>query len=71
MEAMPDHDGAGTLSADEGDDTRPLLSRIDKAPPPVDDVSREPGWQFMVTGAAPLSGDEPQSNVPQTNIQSA
>ena len=71
MEAMPDHDGAGTLSAAEGDDTRPLLSRIDKAPPPVDDVSREPGWQSMVTGAAPLSGDEPQSNVPQTNIQSA
>jgi type VI secretion system ImpM family protein len=71
MEAMPGHDAAGTLSAAKGDDTRPLLSRIDKAPPPVDDISRESGWQSMVTGAAPLSGDEPQSNVPQTNIQSA
>lgn len=71
MEAMPVQDAAGTLPAAEGDDTRPLLPRIDKAASPVDDVSREPEGQAMVTGAAPLPCDEPQSNVPQTNIQSA
>ncbi|MCE2689624.1 MAG: type VI secretion system-associated protein TagF [Rubrivivax sp.] len=71
MEATPVQDAAGTLPAAGGDDTRPLLPRIDKAASPVDDVSRESGWQAMVTGEAPLAGDEPQSNVPQTNIQSA
>ncbi|MEI8266712.1 MAG: type VI secretion system-associated protein TagF [Betaproteobacteria bacterium] len=69
--AMPGQDAAGTLAEAEADDTRPLLPRIDKAASPVDDHSGEIGSQSMVTGAAPLAGDEPQSNVPQTNIRSA
>ena len=47
---------ASTESTFEGDDTRPLVPRIDKAAAPVDDDPREIGTQSIASGPAPDSG---------------